>query len=469
MNPSTSLFFDQHIRTQLNTLKGGLYGLLLGDAVGRPYEFKVAKELPAYEDIDIEPPVGFNPTYAQVPIGTWTDDGAQALALLDSLNQKNGLQLPDFADKLCNWLYRGDYTPDGTVFDCGNQTHSALMRISQGVPVAQAAQNDEFANGNGALMRALPLALWHQGSDAELIQLAIQQGLPTHGHPRSGVVCALYCLMARRLIQQRRHYQPDFVIGELRPHLSPAENNELDTLLKAPERNNPQGTGYVVDTFWSALQAMESDNYRDVIRRAIALGNDTDTTACVAGGLAGLRFGYDHLPKDWLIRLQGRDLVERLFSPLERRIKANLCEEITLLAGFKVFAGEYRSGILNNTAMREGLTNIVATTLRPFWSNRLYSDYSPQNCDSISLSTTAQLEQITAFLTFINRCDHFTTGPIYFSGALDFTDGSLTVESSNPALDTAWHDVIVSGLFEIALDKLVAELALESNPLKEPD
>jgi len=306
---------NEHEHEYQNILRGGLYGLLLGDAVGRPYEFNSAEQLPAFEHIDMVPPSGFNATYPTVPIGTWTDDGAQALALLDSLCQHQGLNLDDFGNKLCLWFQQGAYTPDGKVFDCGVQTRTALIRIQKGIAVEEAAERDEYANGNGALMRVLPLALWHQGDDAELVRLAIRQGLPTHGHARSGVVCALYCLMAKRLIEQRHYYSPDALAEELSVYLDNTESAELDIILNAPQRHHPQGTGYVVDTLWSADFAMRSDSFEDVIRKAIALGNDTDTTACVAG----LRYGYQSLPKYWLAQLKGQAMVEQLLAPLLNR------------------------------------------------------------------------------------------------------------------------------------------------------
>jgi len=313
------MIMSRDLNEHHNILRGGLYGLLLGDAVGCPYEFNSAEQLPAFEKIDMLPPRGFNATYPAVPMGTWTDDGAQALALLDSLCQNQGLNLDDFGNKLCLWLEQGAYTPDGKVFDCGIQTSTALTRIQEGIAVEEAAERDEYANGNGALMRVLPLALWHQGDDAELVSLAIRQGLPTHGHARSGVVCALYCLMAKRLIEERHYYSPDALAEELREYLNKTERAELNIILNAPQRHHPQGTGYVVDTLWSADFAMRSDSFKEVIRKAIALGNDTDTTACVAGGLAGLRYGYQGLPKDWLSLLQGQAMVEQLLAPLLKR------------------------------------------------------------------------------------------------------------------------------------------------------
>ena len=456
-------FFAHHIFTQTNILKGGLYGLLLGDAVGRSFEFKSADQIPPFLQIDMAVfPPNFRQTYPDVPIGTWTDDGSQTLALLHSLTQNNCIDIRDFAGRLCNWLYEGQYTPDGIVFDCGIQTRQALDRIRyHGTSVEDAAGCDEFANGNGALMRVLPIALWHKGSDEEMVRLAIQQGIPTHGHIRSGIVCAFYCLTARRIIQGRLHYRPDYVLIDLQNCLSPIENQELELILNAPQRKNPQGTGYVVDSFWSAIHALESqNNYADVIRSAIAFGNDTDTTAAIAGGLAGLKYGFDGIPEEWIFLLKGKEIVEELFVPLESRIREQITEEISLLLEFRSFAEEYRksfgSSFFSDTGtMAQGLRRIVDVTQRAFWKNRHYPEYFPQKffCNSSSDAggyeeiAITQLEQITAYITFINRCDHFTATPIFDHS---FDDGN------SPS--TEWHSVILSGRFEIILGVLSNEL-----------
>ncbi|QXP84750.1 ADP-ribosylglycohydrolase family protein [Methylococcus sp. Mc7] len=305
------------VLSRRNVIAGGLYGLLIGDAVGRCYEFKPAADLPPPEAIAMRPPSGYPATYPFVPAGTWTDDGAQALALLDSLLECGRLDLEDFGARLLAWCDEGAYTPDGQVFDIGMQTARAFSRMRAGIPAARAGDAHEHANGNGALMRVLPLALWHRGADAELVRLAIEQGRPTHGHPRSGVACATYCLLARRLLQGETAEVETLADG-LGEFLDATERSELDRLMTAPERAHPAGTGYVVDTFWSALRALEASSYDAVIRAAVGFGNDTDTTACIAGGLAGIRFGIEGIPADWKDELRGRDRVEGLLERLAR-------------------------------------------------------------------------------------------------------------------------------------------------------
>lgn len=79
---------------------GGLWGLLVGDALGVPYEFSFADGLPPMEQIEMVPPEGYRKTYPGVPEGTWSDDGAQALCLLDSLLECDRLDLDDFAGRM---------------------------------------------------------------------------------------------------------------------------------------------------------------------------------------------------------------------------------------------------------------------------------------------------------------------------------------------------------------------------------
>src|SRR5207245_4090769 len=124
----------------------------------------------------------------------------------------------------------------------------AIGRIIEGVPPHRAGAADEMANGNGSLMRVLPLALWHRGTDEELVRDAHTQSLVTHGHPRAQACCALYCLWARCELETdlhawdtaverlRRIYQRDY----------PVHNLELVQKV-LPGYAQPRGTGYVVD------------------------------------------------------------------------------------------------------------------------------------------------------------------------------------------------------------------------------
>lgn len=85
--------------------------------------------------------------------------------------------------------------------------------------------------------------------------------------------------------------------------------------MNAPQQSNPSGTSYVVDILWSVDSVMkEAESYEEAIKYSIMLGNDTDTTAAIAGGLAGLKFGIGEIPARWISQLKEKELIDRLMA-----------------------------------------------------------------------------------------------------------------------------------------------------------
>lgn len=296
--------------------KGGLYGLLVGDALGVPYEFHRAEEIPPYDQIEMEPPAGFCRAHSGVKPGTWSDDGAQALCLLDSIVTCGAFNLKDFSDRLLAWYLEGVWAADGVVFDIGIQTGEALCAYKTGRKPEECGMLRPDGKGNGALMRVLPLALWHKGTDRELVMDAHQQCLITHGNPCNQVCCALYCLAARFLLagQDFRQALENAVVVLKNIYKDmPEYGQELEWSIRPDEPWMGNGSGYVVDCLRSAFMiAGRAASYEDAVRQAVMLGDDTDTTACVTGGLAGILFGFDNIPRRWYDALRGKADVEGL-------------------------------------------------------------------------------------------------------------------------------------------------------------
>lgn len=301
-------------------VKAGLYGLLVGDACGVPYEFHRPEDLPPFEEIGMVPPRGFLRSYADVPTGSWSDDGAQALCLLASLLECGHYHPQDFARRLLRWHDRGYMAVGGYVFDIGNQTSESVARLKRGMPTTHSGLRGERNNGNGSLMRCLPLALLHRGNDVALVIDAHRQSRLTHGHPRSQICCALYCLWARREMQ--RHTAPwESAVATLRRIYStdPVFSREMEEQVRPEAEPRGGGTGYVVDSLQSARLACRESGYERIIRTAISFGNDTDTTACVAGGIAGIRHGLEGIPPRWLKCLRGKEILAGLEDALLAR------------------------------------------------------------------------------------------------------------------------------------------------------
>jgi ADP-ribosyl-[dinitrogen reductase] hydrolase len=304
---------------QAERLAGAVWGHLVGDAVGVPYEFKSADQITTVE-------FRGHGTHHQ-PAGTWSDDGALMLALLDSLLRERGsgdarFDTIDQASRFLAWVDAGVYTPDGDgKFDIGGATSAALGRLRHGAPPETAGGTAENDNGNGSLMRILPLALVeHEIAADELVEHAHRSSAITHGHPIAQAACALYVLIARNLVTGHSR-------GE---SISSARDTLRESYRQAPDAgpriaaldtlegwSGRSGRGYVVDSFWSAWDAFAgAKSYRDTIERAVRYGRDTDTTACIAGGLAGIRWGLGGIPPAWLAGMRGKEIVEPLVAAL---------------------------------------------------------------------------------------------------------------------------------------------------------
>jgi ADP-ribosylglycohydrolase/DNA-binding CsgD family transcriptional regulator len=290
-------------------LAGAVWGHLVGDALGVPYEFTPAGQIG-------EVTWGHKGTHAQPP-GTWSDDGGLMLALLDSLLTA-GFDLTDQAKRALRWLDSPDYKP-GPVFDVGMTTRAALERIKAGTIAAAAGGREEDQNGNGSLMRILPVALVGRDLEPEqLIGQACRSSKVTHAHPRCQAVCAIYCLLVQLILsgETRREQVLAQALATASRHLPPSVKGELDTIRRYPQRS---GSGYVVDAFWTSWDAFAAaGSYRDTVERAIRFGNDTDTTAAIAGGLAGAYWGLDAIPADWRRAMRGQEIATSLVDRLLR-------------------------------------------------------------------------------------------------------------------------------------------------------
>jgi len=182
------------------------------------------------------------------------------------------------------------------------------------------AERPKSDNGNGSLMRILPIALvGRKLPSSQLVRWACESSAITHAHPRAQTTCAVYCLVVRELLEGKQAERAlSDAFAEAAHYLRGAQANELATLHEYPGRS---GSGYVLDCFWSAWDAFRvGANYEEVVVRAIKFGRDTDTTASVAGGLAGASFGIRSIPSSWLTGMRGKEIVdpllERLLPPI---------------------------------------------------------------------------------------------------------------------------------------------------------
>lgn len=296
-----------------------IWGALLADALGAPFEFKSSDQIPVASSISLVMPREYQKTYAAIPYGTWSDDASQLLCLLDSLSQGKGqLDLEDFGLRLLAWRDTGLHQAGGVVYDCGGQTRLALDRLSRGASAALAGISpNSRAAGNGSLMRVLPSALapelWGISS-ADAVAIGMRQSLVTHSNALSIVTCGMYTQLARLLIERAAcpsaggwyaWVADAALLLREHPDMTAEYRVALDVVLAFGRNAMPTGSGYVVDTLWSAILALRNaSDFLGAVRNAILMGQDTDTTACVTGGLAALAWGVGSVPADWWSQLR---------------------------------------------------------------------------------------------------------------------------------------------------------------------
>ncbi len=293
-------------------VKDGITGFIVGDALGVPVEFYSRNELKQDPVIDMRE----YGTYNQ-PKGTWSDDSSMTIATMHSIVNKKGIDYENIMTEFCNWAYEHEYTQYCETFDIGNTTSRGLRRFKNGAKALESGGTSTHDNGNGSLMRILPLA-FIPNIDYETIENI--SGL-THGHERSKIACVLYVEIAKSMLEN------DLTIDE---HIYNAckkiiqyyrDNEELKQFARIFANDFSEGIlsgGYVIDTIETVVYCLKTtDNYKDAVLKAVNLGGDTDTNAAICGGLAGIYYGFDEIPVDWIESIPHLDKVHSLCEEFE--------------------------------------------------------------------------------------------------------------------------------------------------------
>ncbi len=277
-------------------------GVCVGDALGVPVEFSSRAERQDDPVTDIR---GYG-TYNQPP-GTWSDDSSLTFCLADALC--DGFNLTQIAEKFCLWFTEALWTPYNEVFDVGGATSRAISQLLRGVPPTDSGGSGERSNGNGSLMRILPMVYFADHLPfPELLERVHQVSAITHAHPRSQMACGMYISIAKELLEGKA---PDTAVADGLAAVEPfyeqppfqqqrSHFQRLNSQLAQLPVDQISSSGYVVHSLEAALWCfLNTNSYAEAVLQAINLGNDTDTVAAITGGLAGLYYGYESIPEPW--------------------------------------------------------------------------------------------------------------------------------------------------------------------------
>lgn len=272
----------------MRTLRDAIYGVAVGDALGSPVQFMERGSYPKVTEM----------LYCRIfkkKAGTWTDDTSLTLALCDSIKQCGAIDTEDIYNRFRSWLEIGKYTQDGRAFDVGRTCFTAIA--------THKGKDDIKSNGNGSLMRIVPLAFVEGISDRQIEEVSAV----THAHAISREACRIYVHIAMDL--KNGASLQDAVDENVREtssvfeRLSDIKNCHVDEI---------KSTGYVVDTLEASLWCLlNTSSFRDALETAVNLGGDTDTIGAVTGGLAGIFYGIEGIPEEWIKALRKPKMIER--------------------------------------------------------------------------------------------------------------------------------------------------------------
>lgn len=303
----------------------GMLGFCVADALGVPVEFNQRRVLSSNPVREMRG----NGTHNQEP-GTWSDDSSQLFCVTESLC--DGYNLEAIAENLKRWYYDNYWTARGRVFDVGATTYSALEMLRLGVHPSKSGADDVMDNGNGSLMRSLPLAyILKDEWDFKYRQGIIHEvSAITHAHRVAQIGCVLYVEFAIQLLHgetKESAYAYCQQVGKAfynnhrdRDHLS-VFNRIINDKIYEYDEHEIDSSGFIVDTleacFWSLFRG---DNYYEAVLCAVNLGNDTDTIGALTGGLAGIIYGASDIPREWVDEVARLNDIIALSKKFERTL-----------------------------------------------------------------------------------------------------------------------------------------------------
>lgn len=300
----------------MNKIKSVVLGHAVADALGVPVEFCSRKEL---EEKPVTEMLGFG-SYA-VPAGSWSDDTSMSLCALASL-MKGEIDYDEIMQNFGKWYYSGEFTPLGEMFDVGNTCSFAIHNYHR----ANCSYKDcglvnAQSNGNGSLMRIHPFVLYAHYKMMPLKDwepMIFEASALTHAHERSKLGCGIYAYILMHLLAEPNIGAVETALRRASLHYQDNEEYAhyarlFDANFAKLDASAIRSGGYVVDTLEAAMWCLlTTDNYKDCVLKAVNLGNDTDTVAAIAGGLAGVLYGYEAIPQEWLNTLIKREYIETM-------------------------------------------------------------------------------------------------------------------------------------------------------------
>ena len=335
----------------MDCIKSGIMGQIVGDALGLPVQFRPR------EDRDLDPVTDMRGYGAfDMHPGSWSDDSSLILATMDGLaaslkkeERLENLSLNEIIDyeiimkNFSRWLNEGKFTPYGFAYDVGGATMDGIRRYDRGTEPTLSGGIGEGNNGNGSLMRILPIAFFiyclsrkYSFDEDDKMEAVHNLSSLTHRHKRTQIACGIYVnialeflenpdstlsleeLIANGINKSKEYYYNDASFENQLHHFDRVFSLKIQNL----PRDEIKSGGYCISSLEASIWCLlNNENYKDTLLQAVNLGYDTDTTACIVGGLAGIYYGYEDIPAEWITQLARLDYIEDLIEDFALTLK----------------------------------------------------------------------------------------------------------------------------------------------------
>jgi ADP-ribosyl-[dinitrogen reductase] hydrolase len=315
-------------------IKSTLFGVAVGDAVGVPFEFSSREQMELLSATDM---IGYG-TYNQ-PSGTWSDDSSLTFCLAEAIITK-GIDLSTIALNFYKWKKLAWWSARNQVFDIGITTYNSISKLHCILETSEdhkelydlKLSGDEFDNGNGSLMRISPLLFCIKGiPSVKQFEIIWNVSALTHRHIRAAMSCFIYLKLAENILngldKESAYFQMRTDVLSLWEEIKfPIEEKQhfrkiIQHDIRVTKIENLKSGGYVIEVLESSIWfLLNKRSYKETVLSIINLGHDTDTSAAITGGLAGLYYGFDGIPEEWINQIARKndivDLALRLSSKI---------------------------------------------------------------------------------------------------------------------------------------------------------
>lgn len=286
-----------------NIVIDSLIGFAIGDALGVPVEFC---EREYVKSLNLNSMI--TGTH-NVKKGSWSDDTSMIIATIDSIIKNNGIiDYQNIMDSYIKMVDTGEYTALGYAFDVGNTITKSLNKYKN-ISNPFSGCDDYMDNGNGSLMRILPISLYcivNNLSLEETRNIINKSSSLTHAHDISKLGCYIYTIFLKNIIETKNVLEAfENILNIDYSSYDKEAVNAYNRLLNKDfiniNEDEINSTGYVVYTLESIIYSLiNSNNYKDAVLTSINLGFDTDTIGALTGSVAGILYGYNNIPTVWL-------------------------------------------------------------------------------------------------------------------------------------------------------------------------